>query len=101
MTHSPLELARSWLGLGSSFEASPLDPRTPNLARQAIQGMDVLDLISNKPSDTNDYPTERVVLRKVKIVPRETLPPPAPATKLGEVPPGEAKKSFWRRIWPW
>ena len=67
-----------------------------------IQGMDVLDLISNKPSDTNDYPIERVELRKVRIVPRETLPVAGPVTKPGEVPPGEApKKSFWGRIWPW
>lgn len=67
-----------------------------------IQGMDVLDFISNKPTDTNDYPVERILLRKVKIVPRESLPTPIPATKPGEVPPGEGpKKSFWRRMWPW
>lgn len=67
-----------------------------------IQGMDVLEFISNKPTDTNDYPTERIILRKVKIVPRESLPVPVPATKPGEVPPGEGpKKSFWRRMWPW
>ena len=67
-----------------------------------IQGMDVLEFISNKPTDTNDYPTERIELRKVRIVPRETLPAPRPVTKPGEVPPGEApRKSFWRRVWPW
>lgn len=67
-----------------------------------IQGMDVLEVISNKPSDTNDYPVERIELRKVKIVDRSTLPTPAPATKPGEVPPGEGpKRSFWRRLWPW
>ena len=67
-----------------------------------IQGMDVLDFISNKPTDTNDYPTERIELRRVRIVPRESLPPPVPAVKPGEVPPGEApKRPFWRRIWPW
>ena len=67
-----------------------------------IQGLDVLDLISNKPTDTNDYPTERIELSKVRIVPREALPSPMPVTKLGEIPPGEApKKSFWRRVWPW
>ena len=67
-----------------------------------IQGMDVLELISNKPTDTNDYPTERIELRKVRIIPREALPAATPATKLGEIPPGEApKKSFWRRMWPW
>ena len=67
-----------------------------------IQGMDVLELISNKPTDTNDYPVERIILRRVKMVPREALPQPAPALKPGEVPPGEGpKRSFWRRLWPW
>ena len=67
-----------------------------------IQGMDVLELISNKPTDTNDYPTERIELRRVRIVPRETLPAATPVTRPGEIPPGEApKKSFWRRMWPW
>src|SRR5215207_11092432 len=43
-----------------------------------IQGMDVLDLISNKPTDTNDYPVERIELRRVSIIPRESLPQSAP-----------------------
>jgi cyclophilin family peptidyl-prolyl cis-trans isomerase len=68
---------------------------------QVIQGLDVLELISNKPADTNDYPVERIVIRKTKLVPREALPAPTPATKPGAVPPGEGKKpSFWRRLWP-
>jgi peptidyl-prolyl cis-trans isomerase B (cyclophilin B) len=67
-----------------------------------IQGLDVLDFISNKPTDTNDYPTERIELRRVRMVPRESLPAPMPVTKPGEVPPGEAPhRSFWRRMWPW
>jgi peptidyl-prolyl cis-trans isomerase B (cyclophilin B) len=67
-----------------------------------IQGMDVLEFISNKPTDTNDYPVERIELRKLRIVPREALPQPVPAVKPGEVPPGEGpKRSFWRRLWPW
>jgi cyclophilin family peptidyl-prolyl cis-trans isomerase len=67
-----------------------------------IQGMDVLDVISNKPTDTNDNPIERIELRRVSIVPRESLPQAAPAVKPGEVPPGEGpKRSFWRRMWPW
>ena len=68
---------------------------------QVISGLDVLELISNKPTDTNDYPVERVVLRKVSVAQRESLPKPAPATKPGEVPPGEGPRpSFWRRMWP-
>jgi cyclophilin family peptidyl-prolyl cis-trans isomerase len=67
-----------------------------------IRGMDVLELISNKPTDTNDSPSERIEVRRIKIVPRESLPAQVPATKPGAVPPGEGPKpSFWRRLWPW
>jgi peptidyl-prolyl cis-trans isomerase B (cyclophilin B) len=68
---------------------------------QVIQGLDVLELISNKPADTNDYPIERIRIRNTKLVDRSTLPAPTPATKPGAVPPGEGKPpSFWRRLWP-
>jgi cyclophilin family peptidyl-prolyl cis-trans isomerase len=65
-----------------------------------IQGLDVLETISNKPTDTNDYPIERIVLRKVRIIPREELPAPAAPKKPGA--PTE-KPPFWRRPlrWPW
>ena len=67
-----------------------------------VQGMDVLEFISNKATDTNDYPVERIELTKVRIVPRESLPPAVPAVNPGEVPPGEGpKRSFWQRLWPW
>lgn len=68
---------------------------------QVVQGLDVLELISNKPADTNDYPTERITVRRTKLADRSTLPAPTPAAKPGTVPPGEGKKpSFWRRMWP-
>jgi peptidyl-prolyl cis-trans isomerase B (cyclophilin B) len=67
---------------------------------QVIQGLDVLELISNKPADTNDYPIERIKIRKTTLVDRSTLPSPTPATKPGAVPPGEGRPSFWRRMWP-
>ena len=60
-----------------------------------IQGLDVLELISNRATDTNDYPVERVVLKKVTILPREKLPAP-PSARL--TPPGPAKPSLWRRF---
>lgn len=68
---------------------------------QVIQGMDVVELISNKLADTNDYPIERIRIGSVKLVDRSTLPAPTPAAKPGTVPPGEGPKpSFWRRLWP-
>jgi peptidyl-prolyl cis-trans isomerase B (cyclophilin B) len=67
-----------------------------------IRGMDVLELISNKPTDTNDNPAERIEIRRIRIVPRESLPVQVVATKPGAVPPGEGpKRSVWRRLWPW
>ncbi len=65
-----------------------------------LSGLDVLELISRKSTDSNDYPHERIELRKVRIIPREQLPSPTPATRPGAVPPGEGQPSFWRRIWP-
>jgi cyclophilin family peptidyl-prolyl cis-trans isomerase len=63
-----------------------------------IGGLDVLETISNRSADTNDYPIERIVLKKVSIMPREKLPAPAAAPQPGAAP---AKKPFWRRVWPW
>ena len=63
-----------------------------------IAGLDVLESISNRSADTNDYPIERIVLRKVSIIPREKLSAPAALPKPGAAP---AKKPFLRRLWPW
>ena len=35
------------------------------------EGLEVLDAISQKPVDTNDNPVDRVIINKLKIVPRE------------------------------
>ena len=83
-----------------------------------IRGLDVLESISNRSADTNDYPIERILLKKVSIVPREKisdLPAPVtvskpdaplPKSKRNAVPPVQTpqpapeKKSFWSRMWP-
>ena len=71
-----------------------------------IRGLDVLETISNRSADTNDYPIERILLKKVSIVAREkvtALPVPA-ASKPGVAPQPAAapvKKPIWRRLWPW
>ena len=49
----------------------------PNLDGQytvfgrVIEGLDALDKISALPVDSNDYPIDRVVIKSVKILPRE------------------------------
>ena len=58
-----------------------------------IWGLDTLDALSAKPADSNDYPIERIVIRSVKILPREQLPP-APAL----VQPGSAPKKPWWKL---
>ena len=62
-----------------------------------IRGLDVLESISNRSADTNDYPIERILLKKVSLIPREKLPAPAAAVKPGATP---EKKPLLRRIWP-
>lgn len=48
-----------------------------------IYGLDTLDFISTKPVDSNDNPIERSVIRSVRILPREKLPPaPAPVAPI-------------------
>ena len=85
-----------------------------------IRGLDVLESISNRSADTNDYPIERIILKKVSIVPREKIPglaaapaavnKPAAKSKPGAAPKPDvapppaitpAKKPLWRRVWPW
>jgi cyclophilin family peptidyl-prolyl cis-trans isomerase len=57
-----------------------------------IYGLDTLDFISTKPVDSNDNPIERSVIRSVKILPREKLPPaPAPV-----VPVSKPAKRWWQ-----
>jgi peptidyl-prolyl cis-trans isomerase B (cyclophilin B) len=65
----------------------------PNLNGQytvfgrVIYGMEVLESISTRPVDSNDYPVERIIIESLRIIPREELPPPpakAPATEPGK-----------------
>jgi peptidyl-prolyl cis-trans isomerase B (cyclophilin B) len=51
----------------------------PNLDGQytvfggVVQGLDVLQAISEQAADTNDSPVDRVVIKSVKIIPREEV----------------------------
>ena len=62
-----------------------------------IRGLDVLESISNRSADTNDYPIERIILKKVSIIPREKLLSPTAAPKPGAT---AEKKPLLRRLWP-
>ena len=60
---------------------------------QILWGLDTLDALSTKSTDSNDYPIERIVIKSVKILPREQLPA-AP----GPVKPGPAPKKPWWKL---
>ncbi len=62
-----------------------------------LYGMETLEAISNKPVDSNDYPTERITIQSIQIIPREQLPPaPAPAPTGGATDAKPKKKSWWK-----
>lgn len=58
-----------------------------------LYGYDALDAISIAPVDSNDYPIDRAVIRSIKIVPREQLPP-----EPGPQPPKKAPVKRWWQI---
>lgn len=39
---------------------------------RVLEGIEVLDAISQKPADSNDFPLEKIVIRSIKIVPRDS-----------------------------
>jgi len=44
-----------------------------------LWGLEMLDALSTKPTDTNDYPTDRIEVQSIKIMDRSQLPaPPKP-----------------------
>ena len=51
-----------------------------------LWGLDTLDALSTKPTDTNDYPTDRIVIRSIKIVDRAQLPAPPKPSEPGSKP---------------
>jgi len=57
-----------------------------------IYGYDILEAISNSPVDSNDYPIERSIIRSVKVLPREQLPPESAAPAPGPKP----TKRWWQ-----
>ncbi len=41
---------------------------------EVVSGLEVIDEISRKPVDTNNYPVERIIIRRLKIVPASEVP---------------------------
>lgn len=61
-----------------------------------IYGMETLEAISNKPVDSNDYPTERITVQSIKLLPREQLPPPPSAAPAGATETKPKRKAWWK-----
>ncbi|MEQ1861592.1 MAG: peptidylprolyl isomerase [Chthoniobacteraceae bacterium] len=59
---------------------------------KVLWGLEALDALSTRATDSNDFPAERVVIRSIKIMDRANLPPP-PA------PPGEGGAKPERKWW--
>lgn len=57
-----------------------------------VSGLDTLSAISDRPTDSNDYPVERVRIQSVKIMPREQLPPPPKPAAPSDKP----EKRWWQ-----
>jgi cyclophilin family peptidyl-prolyl cis-trans isomerase len=40
---------------------------------EVLEGIEVLDAISKKQTDSNDFPLEKIVIESITILPRESL----------------------------
>jgi cyclophilin family peptidyl-prolyl cis-trans isomerase len=58
-----------------------------------IWGLETLDALSTRATDTNDYPVQRIVVRSVKIMDRSKLPTPP---KAGEAPAAKPARRWWQ-----
>lgn len=57
-----------------------------------LYGLETLERISEMPVDSNDFPTDRVSIKSIKILPHEKLPPPP-------VPGAKKPKRPWWKFW--
>lgn len=58
-----------------------------------IWGLDTLDALSTRSTDTNDYPVERIAVRSVQIMDRSKLPAPPKPSEAPAVKPG---RRWWQ-----
>lgn len=93
----PDKINPSRVSSGSQFficlEAAPNYDGQYTVFGRVLYGYDTLDAISTSPVDSNDYPLDRSIIRSVKIVPREQLPP-----EPGPQPPKKAPTKRWWQI---
>jgi cyclophilin family peptidyl-prolyl cis-trans isomerase len=59
---------------------------------QVLWGLDTLEALSTRPTDSNDHPTERIEIRSVKIMDRSRLPEPPKPTEPNTKP----KRRWWQ-----
>ncbi|RFC43237.1 MAG: peptidylprolyl isomerase/peptidyl-prolyl cis-trans isomerase B (cyclophilin B) [Verrucomicrobia bacterium] len=83
------------LSNGSQFyitlRALPELDGTQTVFGKITQGMDVLRELGNAPTDTNDAPVDRVVIRRATVVPKEKVATSTP-------PPRPSKLGWWSRL---
>ncbi len=99
MARLPDKINPSRVSNGSQFficlQAMPSYDGQYTVFGQVTRGMETLDAISTKTVDSNDNPVDRIVIKSLRVVPREKLPAPATPKPAGARP---AKKPWWK-LW--
>ena len=97
MARLPDKINPSRVSNGSQFficlQANPSYDGKYTVFARVLGGFETLDALSTKTVDSNDNPVERVVLKSLRIIPREQIPAPAAPAKPGAAP---AKKPWWK-----
>lgn len=99
MARLPDKINPSRVSNGSQFficlQAMPSYDGQYTVFGQVTRGMETLDAISTKTVDSNDNPVDRIVIKSLRVVPREKLPAPATPKPAN---PRPAKKPWWK-LW--
>lgn len=68
---------------GSQFyiclEAMPQLDGKYTVFGEILEGLDILEFISTRQTNSNDFPLEKIIIRSIKIEPRVAVPESAPA----------------------
>ncbi len=97
MARLPDKINPSRVSNGSQFficlKPNPAYDGQYTVFARVVQGFETLDAISTRTADSNDNPIERIVVKSIRIVPREELPAPTTPAAPGTAP---AKKPWWK-----